>query len=72
MIPDEKFHLAWAYNENHHAKTKWPIIYLFSDDSIITEDDSKQDRILLVKIYEYIGFCVYRRSYLLGSRVIVG
>ena len=37
----------------------------------ITEDDSKQDQILLVKIHEYIGFCVHRRSCLLGSPVIV-
>ena len=37
----------------------------------ITEDDSKQDQILLVKIYEYIGFCFHRRSCLLGSPVIV-
>ena len=35
----------------------------------ITEDDSKWDQILLVKIHEYIGFCVHRRSYLLGSPV---
>ena len=27
---------------------------------------------MLVKIGEYIGFCVYRRSYLLWSPVIVG
>ena len=26
---------------------------------------------LFVKIYEYVGFCVHRRSYLLGSPVIV-
>ena len=35
----------------------------------ITEDDSKWDQILLVRIHEYIGFCVHRRSYLLGSPV---
>ena len=28
------------------------------------------DQILLVKIGKYIGFCVYRRSYLLWSPVI--
>ena len=39
--------------------------------STITEDDSKQDQIFLVKIDEYIGFCVHRRSYLLGSSVII-
>ena len=37
----------------------------------ITEYDSKQDQILLVKLDEYIGFCVHRRSYLLGSPVII-
>ena len=38
--------------------------------SFITEDDSKKDQILLLKIDKYIGFCVHRRSYLLGSPVI--
>ena len=37
----------------------------------ITEDDSKQDQILLVKIDEYKGFCDHRRSCLLGTPVIV-
>ena len=37
----------------------------------ITGDHSKQDQILLVKKAEYIGFCVYRRSYLIWSRVLV-
>ena len=32
-----------------------------------TGGDSKWDQILLVKIGKYIGFCVYRSSYLLWS-----
>ena len=36
-----------------------------------TWDHSKQDQILLVKIVKYIGFRVYRRSYLLWSPAIV-
>ena len=32
---------------------------------------SNLDQILLVKIATYIGFCVYRRSYLIWSPVIV-
>ena len=40
-------------------------------DYCITEDDSKQDQILLIKIDEYICLCVRRRLYLLGSTVIV-
>ena len=32
---------------------------------------SKQDQILLAKVARYIGFCVYRRSYLLWSTVII-
>ena len=31
----------------------------------------KQNQIVLVKMEEYIGFCVHRRSYLLWSPVIV-
>ena len=40
--------------------------------TFITGDHSKQDQILLVKIDKYIGFCVYRRSYLLSPPVIEG
>ena len=32
---------------------------------------ANRTQILLVKIYEYIGSCVHRRSYLLGSPVIL-
>ena len=35
----------------------------------ITGDHSKQDEILLVKIAKYIGFRLYRRSYLIWSPV---
>ena len=38
---------------------------------VITGGHSKLDPILLVKIGKYIGFCVYRRSYLLWSPVIM-
>ena len=43
---------------------------LFTVGYSITGDHSKQDQILLVKIGKYIGFCLYRRSYLLWSPVI--
>ena len=38
----------------------------------ITEDHSKWDQILSVEMVKYIGFCVYRRSYLLWFPIIVG
>ena len=37
----------------------------------ITGNHRKQDQILLVKVGKYIGFCEYRRSYLLCPPVIV-
>ena len=37
----------------------------------ITGGHSTYDQLLVVKIGKYIGFCVYRRSYLLCSPVIV-
>ena len=38
--------------------------------SSITGDHSKYDQKSLVKLSKYIGFCMYRRSYLLWSPVI--
>ena len=37
----------------------------------ITEDHSKYNQISLVKIAIYVGFCVYRRPYLIWSPVII-
>ena len=37
----------------------------------ITGGRSKQGQILLLKISKYGGFCVYRKSYLIWSLVIV-
>ena len=42
-----------------------------SEDVGITGDCSKYDQILFVKVGRYIGFCVYRRSYLLWTSVLV-
>ena len=38
--------------------------------STITGGHSKQDHIWLVKIGKYVGFCMYRRSYLIWSPAI--
>ena len=58
------------HTKAHHGKKKTgPKLGIEQDNRTITEDDSKQDQILLVKIDEYVGFCVHRRSYLLGSPV---
>ena len=38
----------------------------------ITEGHSKQDQILLVKVGNHVGYCVYRRSYSLWSPVLDG
>ena len=37
----------------------------------VKRDHSKQDHILLVKIGKYIGFCVYRGSYLIWFPVVL-
>ena len=37
-----------------------------------TGDHSKQDQFLLVKIAKYVGFGVYRRSYLIGPPPVMG
>ena len=41
-------------------------------DASVTGGHSKEDRMLLVKIRKYIGVCVYRRSCLIWSPVLVG
>ena len=43
----------------------------FEGSNNIAGGHSKKDQLLLVKIAKYIGFCAYRRSYLLWSPVIV-
>ena len=52
----------WMYRSNQ-GPPRGNIELLF------TGDHSEQDQILSVKMGEYVGFCVYHRSYLLWSPV---
>ena len=65
--------LKWKSESDSAADHDLPFSPAFQEDfaaCTITGDDSKQDQISSVKIGKYIGFCVYRRSYLLWCPVM--
>ena len=55
-----------------HIKVRRPLsLVAFFTSYIFTGDHSKEDKILLVKIGEYIGFRVYHGSYSLWSPILL-